>query len=213
MSSVFSMARTGSPPHMRGKEIHNAAVLGILGITPASAGKRWHRSEQAGRPGDQPRVCEEKPWLPKCTVPQQESPPHMRGKVSDGGIVGIDHGITPTYAGKSCCPSSHLQRCWDHPRICGEKFAPSMPVTRITGSPPTYAGKREPPPHKQLGAGDHPRICGEKRSVSPVSLHTLGSPPHMRGKAAGNVLQRKTLGITPAYAGKGFCYYPCYGVP
>ena len=49
------------------------------------------------------------------------SPPRGRGKVrSLNARDGLD-GITPAWAGKSCCPFIGCGRCGDHPRVGGEK--------------------------------------------------------------------------------------------
>ena len=53
---------------------------------------------------------------------------------------------------------------------------------------------------------DHPRVCGEKAASYRSFFAGPGSPPRMRGKAAGASVGRLAVGITPAYAGKRFCY-------
>ena len=49
---------------------------------------------------------------------------------------------------------------------------------------------------------DHPRVCGEKIEVSLTVSYVQGSPPRMRGKATRLASTARSLGITPAYAGK-----------
>ena len=72
---------------------------------------------------------------------------------------------------------------------------------RIT---PAHAGKSCSSLRTSPQSWDHPRTCGEKL-VSVVSLETIpGSPPHMRGKVDGKVVDKHSLGITPAHAGKRF---------
>ena len=71
---------TGSPPPMRGKESAAAALSGILGITPAYAGK----SIASGA----------------SLIGMAGSPPPMRGKGMAKGSVALSQGITPAYAGK-----------------------------------------------------------------------------------------------------------------
>ena len=50
----------GSPPRMRGKAGRQLGIGGLVGITPACAGKRPSAVWPAGWPGDHPRVCGEK---------------------------------------------------------------------------------------------------------------------------------------------------------
>ena len=54
----------GSPPHMRGKALARAAMLGNKGITPAHAGKSIPRCQRYPAAGDHPRTCGEKSQLP-----------------------------------------------------------------------------------------------------------------------------------------------------
>ena len=70
---------------------------------------------------------------------------------------------------------------------------------RIT---PAYAGKRQFCPPAGRTDKDHPRMCGEKMMKAGSNCAMLGSPPRMRGKDAKILETAKTLGITPAYAGK-----------
>ena len=150
------------------------------------------------------------------------SPPHTRGKVGQN-IVYLSHpGITPAYAGKSPSPMHYKQPVRDHPRIRGEKWIWYPGPSEILGSPPhtrgkvqtarglkskrgitpAYAGKRVSTATASSCPQDHPRICGEKSKGISFSSFGQGSPPHTRGKAVLSDLQRCTLGITPAYAGK-----------
>ena len=123
------------------KSGHNGLQLGILGITPACAGKRkavlglcTHvriTPAYAGkrcsartptfRTWDHPRVCGEKrrPSSHSHTLPG--SPPRVRGKVSAGKILLHDGGITPAHAGKSFKKRPRSCGLQDHPRACGEK--------------------------------------------------------------------------------------------
>ena len=70
---------------------------------------------------------------------------------------------------------------------------------RIT---PAYAGKSDSFYVKLLDTADHPRLCGEKLSDMGKKALSAGSPPPMRGKVAPSTPKRKTMRITPAYAGK-----------
>ena len=110
----------------------------------------------------------------------------------------------------------------DHPRVCGEKYAPACGCIRQRGSPPRMRGKadgysglfcitRITPAYagKSPGWGsgiycdrDHPRVCGEKSNPGRQQPMHTGSPPRMRGKDRLRGVLGLGMGITPAYAGK-----------
>ena len=146
----------------------------------------------------------------------------MRGKVVSMGPYNIKRGITPAYAGKSCCSVLRLFGRWDHPRVCGEKLEKNSGLRKWAGSPPRMRGKVIQIDRHQIALGitpayagksvvtwcsvaaieDHPRVCGEK--ILPRSSKDLlsGSPPRMRGKDERDNGSVPHEGITPAYAGK-----------
>ena len=146
----------------------------------------------------------------------------MRGKVPTFHPPSGAVGITPAYAGKRrlCVVAAHLGR--DHPRVCGEKCAPTAQQNTATGSPPRMRGKAGQIQSQtpELGitpayAGkslrlcilsrllqDHPRVCGEKKNVRLTKNSLAGSPPRMRGKVGLLTLRYCYRRITPAYAGK-----------
>ena len=170
-----------------------------------------------------PRVCGEKPFLPKQHVPEpgitpayagkrrtiprrrSAAPDHPRvcgekQKKSPTGLV--TRGSPPACAGKRA--QYRLQRrCgWDHPRMCGEKHrSVGLPKSRV-GSPPRMRGKRSAKPLHSYNSWDHPRVCGEKVFLSVPATSVLGSPPRMRGKVPFSIECGFCTGITPAYAGK-----------
>ena len=130
--------------------------------------------------------------------------------------------ITPAYAGKSGFGSSSSAECWDHPRVCGEKWRIRWKNTQTTGSPPRMRGKAMPrlflfpfwritPAYAGKSGGsrprggegeDHPRVCGEKFWALVRAVMALGSPPRVRGKANSACRHQPKQGITPAHAGK-----------
>ena len=190
---------------MRGKDFYKRRLRDVLGITPAYAGKRNPSTTEQQRGRDHPRICGEKLVPPRMFFGLTGSPPHMRGK-EERRKPGKDPArITPAYAGKSHFLRFVCRCCWDHPRICGEKFALVTAIVRSMGSPPhmrgkgkslrddlqrmgitpAYAGKRVSEFGKLAATGDHPRICGEKQKSGCPLKSVSGSPPHMRGKDAG----------------------------
>ena len=150
------------------------------------------------------------------------SPPRVRGKASSSSIPSFLQRITPACAGKRlACVDDDVSH-GDHPRVCGEKTAP----TRYSGSPagspprvrgkgkerlldvetiritPACAGKSDNPRVQALLELDHPRVCGEKARCTRAASSTLGSPPRVRGKAASGAVRARACRITPACAGK-----------
>ena len=111
----------GSPPRMRGKELHVGILLCGIGITPAYAGKSTPTRHQKAT------------WC--------GSPLHMRGKDEYRRAAGPNLGITPAYAGKSFPTSMFRSVGRDHPRICGEKIVVSRTWCSRSGLPPRMRGK------------------------------------------------------------------------
>ena len=214
----------GSPPRMRGK-VYKAGVQDAgRGITPAYAGKRLRPSRPRRGCWDHPRVCGEKAYGNNYHLPDQGSPPRMRGKGNRRILERQAQGITPAYAGKSHSNISYSDVFGDHPRVCGEKAPDAALQRRVVGSPPrmrgkglfavkardavgitpAYAGKRAPFQKKSTPGRDHPRVCGEKLGLAQIPGSVLGSPPRMRGKGSAPPRGHPLPGITPAYAGKSW---------
>ena len=55
-----SFLYTGSPPHVRGKELRDRGHISTDGITPACAGKSHILTINPKLPEDHPRMCGEK---------------------------------------------------------------------------------------------------------------------------------------------------------
>ena len=196
-------------------------------ITPAYAGKSLFHPAVVSIPWDHPRICGEKAKGSSLTTSKSGSPPHMRGKGVKPRYHRVAMGITPAYAGKRHSRFYYSDRCWDHPRICGEKAKGSSLTTSKSGSPPhmrgkddsfaeswctsgitpAYAGKSRVAQFVDCCAWDHPRICGEKYRYKPSRVSGKGSPPHMRGKVEVHSCLVLDVRITPAYAGKSQVKY------
>ena len=91
----------GSPPHVRGKEVHVRRWQADSGITPAYAGKSSPGLSDMHANGDHPRMCGEKARTLIVEDEPQGSPPHVRGKAPQGSGSSRARGITPACAGKS----------------------------------------------------------------------------------------------------------------
>ena len=92
---------SGSPPPMRGKDCRSADNVQRIRITPAYAGKRQVRCRCPPERQDHPRLCGEKFTCFTIVFPPDGSPPPMRGKVPEQGLIRLRDGITHAYAGKS----------------------------------------------------------------------------------------------------------------
>ena len=211
-----------SPPRMRGKGIADDEARAAVGITPACAGKSELPRFFLRCPWDHPRVCGEKMVSMIPHRRSRGSPPRVRGKEDGFAQLGNVGGITPAYAGKRRCPRFRPGKIRDHPRVCGEK-PPSCPeMSTNEGSPPrmrgkvlklqnalkkfritpAYAGKRPRTLLAGSSSRDHPRVCGEKCISGICKKCRSGSPPRVRGKGSKNVPKKRSMGITPACAGK-----------
>ena len=78
------------------------------------------RMNSGGPSGKHPRVCGEDSSCKVAEEADQETPPRMRGRLSEDEVMCELEGNTPAYAGKT----KLLHPCRDlgrkHPRVCGE---------------------------------------------------------------------------------------------
>ena len=150
----------------------------------------------------------------------------MRGKVVLLSAIRSSRRITPACAGKSRNDSRPHCSGRDHPRVCGEKLDDACKSLAFQGSPPRVRGKvlEEEQRHRRHGitpacagkrclppliiaiAWDHPRVCGEKFIRQVLQSFNPGSPPRVRGKVFHHHPGHRTVGITPACAGKSGLY-------
>ena len=216
------VAKSGSPPRMRGKRPPPEQLRQQTRITPAHAGKTRADSVILCLHPDHPRACgeNEEPQIPQ--LPNVGSPPRMRGKQPPKQDTARASRITPAHAGKTASARLFSAAATDHPRACGENRSVVKPPCFTPGSPPRMRGKRAAaavrlvgeritPAHagktgcstRQAGKStDHPRACGENFSNSDPTSYAFGSPPRMRGKPWGAYPQGLGVRITPAHAGK-----------
>ena len=155
----------GSPPHVRGKEVHVRRWQADSGITPAYAGK----SRRCCPPGfphwDHPRVCGEKTQIGQVVHPDWGSPPRMRGKEVGVSGDGLQLGITPAYAGKSSPGLSDMHANGDHPRMCGEKARTLIVEDEPQGSPPHVRGKAPQGSGSSRARGITPACAGKRAEI------------------------------------------------
>ncbi len=145
----------------------------------------------------------------------------MRGALLHGFRPQGRCGIIPAYAGSTGLHAPPQRPYRDHPRVCGEhpftiaiSFSALGSSPRMRGAPvrptllaagrgiiPAYAGSTGSLPRTTSLCTDHPRVCGEHSPMSHISYVPPGSSPRMRGAPRAFALQRRGLGIIPAYAG------------
>ena len=91
----------GSPPRVRGTEMHGMYQRFHIGITPACAGNRNSFLRIPGNNKDHPRVCGEQALAMRKILCSIGSPPRVRGTGTP--LRAEDHrdGITPACAGNS----------------------------------------------------------------------------------------------------------------
>ena len=207
---------------MRGKPSIYYIHFYCIRITPACAGKTAAGPRTHIEHGDHPRVCGENRLVEGILAVPLGSPPRVRGKPEIAGEDVFVTGITPACAGKTSARSARGAARRDHPRVCGENFRQYRKRRVVQGSPPRVRGKlsgivEDIPPAGITPAcagktggwlqgaaqtGDHPRVCGENSCAGRFRSLPPGSPPRVRGKPRRTVQSVRSVGITPACAGK-----------
>ena len=195
-------ADRGSPPQVRGKQIHIPRALVCFGITPAGAGKTACSVPSSASSRDHPRRCGENSLKRHSRDILPGSPPQVRGKQCATIYSFAPRGITPAGAGKTAFERLLENHTEDHPRRCGENPKYFSGCRTSSGSPPQVRGKLISTVLQGItqritpaGAGkttrhrrsrrrsrDHPRRCGENRMSRECRLSDVGSPPQVRGK-------------------------------
>ena len=91
------------------------------------------------------------------------------------------------------------------------KRGDSVGASGALGNIPAYAGKTASGAVGGGGDEEHPRVCGENLHEKFQVAKFLGTSPRMRGKQGKALVERKSEGNIPAYAGKtqrqGACYH------
>ena len=113
----------GSPPHARGRPVKDHGIRLSGGITPACAGKTGQRPRHTSVWRDHPRMRGEDRSKTTAYVCLAGSPPHARGRQTQGIHKPPRTGITPACAGKTPVSRPRWRRRRDHPRMRGEDTA------------------------------------------------------------------------------------------
>ena len=112
----------GSPPRMRERLPRNHWACPGRGITPAHAGKTFHKRKS--RPGrkDHPRTCGKDVFFTSVADGVGGSPPRMRERPGGCFSHTLKDRITPAHAGKTSLGFFAFLHTRDHPRACGKDF-------------------------------------------------------------------------------------------
>ena len=114
----------GSSPHVRGAQWLESDAKRWMGIIPACAGSTSTRPAWSLGSRDHPRMCGEHPLLAQMNIPTAGSSPHVRGAQTHLRRVRLRLGIIPACAGSTSTTRARRCRPRDHPRMCGEHYAP-----------------------------------------------------------------------------------------
>ncbi len=125
----------------------------------------------------------------------------MRGTLVTAGIGSIIYRFIPAHAGNASSPKAPNSRPPVHPRACGERLSPLIPLSLNPGSSPRMRGTHQAhdpamrgfrfiPAHAGNALGRqaaaffspvHPRACGERVLASSKLIVVSCSSPRMRG--------------------------------
>ena len=134
----------GSSPRMRGKHITPEPVKRGTGLIPAHAGKTkaWALTKNASTA--HPRACGENKTWHGVREPPTGSSPRMRGKLDRPVSFGVECGLIPAHAGKTCGCIGLVLLSRAHPRACGENVNGIKIAATAVGSSPRMRGKPSP---------------------------------------------------------------------
>ena len=219
---IEKLAKSGSPPHARGRRFADPAANLPSGITPACAGKTSSSSASTPNKADHPRMRGEDFLHSRNRKRGKGSPPHARGRQPMTSALRLRWGITPACAGKTPTPTNPTQPSPDHPRMRGEdpttipvwlspagspphargRLSPFLKDYQLKRITPACAGKTGSSAAWMALRTDHPRMRGEDPSSSGWRVRARGSPPHARGRLPSTSPSNSPARITPACAGK-----------
>ena len=100
-SNLTQRLLNGSPPHARGRRLHDGSTKVLSRITPACAGKTQPEFQQTHQRTDHPRMRGEDRLACVGRVCVDGSPPHARGRLVAPFSCALSRRITPACAGKT----------------------------------------------------------------------------------------------------------------
>ena len=136
-----SFCPTETPPRMRGRlSLFSSGSLS-MGNTPAYAGKTRRQNRWSAPRWKHPRVCGEDHFGEIVRHHLLETPPRMRGRLTNNTPNIALCRNTPAYAGKTSFCTFLKLSTEKHPRVCGEdkRFRQKCPM--LPETPPRMRGR------------------------------------------------------------------------
>ena len=223
-ATPYCGAKTGSSPHMRGKQLRYCQIRAHGRIIPAHAGQTDPPYRRVERGSDHPRTCGANMSSVSAWSRTIGSSPHMRGKPGNKGAGCVGRRIIPAHAGQTQTIRTGYAHHADHPRTCGANGGLAALAAKGGGSSPHMRGKQQGARHllrvariipahagqtrSRSGPApdpkDHPRTCGANALAYRIREGRDGSSPHMRGKRRPALRHYPRVRIIPAHAGQTY---------
>ena len=135
------MPLLGSPPHTRGECEGVGVINGMLGITPAYAGRILLTPPLISCHRDHPRISGENVQDYRYCHIDPGSPPHTRGEFIFSTVRPEIIGITPAYAGRIQAGGLEWTSSRGSPPHTRGESKFYFAVGLVTGITPAYAGR------------------------------------------------------------------------
>ena len=219
--SVLGNRVLDSPPRVRGAPGPDPRIRRTDRLTPACAGSTRRVRRRCHRRTTHPRVCGEHTSSHFSRAFCLDSPPRVRGALTQQRRVAAAGRLTPACAGST--PSSRRARAspTTHPRVCGEHGHPvddseicTDSPPRVRGAPkcacgdnwvrrltPACAGSTTRASRTAASSSTHPRVCGEHLFDGAIVIFLTDSPPRVRGAHLSCCRSLGSGRLTPACAG------------
>jgi len=192
---------TGSSPRLRGTRSGDDGRLHQDRFIPAPAGNALRSAIVSMGGPVHPRACGERCSMRSRDSSVRGSSPRLRGTRRPGRCRFALRRFIPAPAGNAGEVVATEVTAQVHPRACGERPSPGLPITGSNGSSPRLRGTRSTPGRSQARhrfipapAGNathstptsattavHPRACGERDITRKRILDRDGSSPRLRG--------------------------------
>ena len=191
----------GSSPRVRGTLRQTTYAGRLIRFIPACAGNAPQISLAPPTKAVHPRVCGERYQRIRCRTEFGGSSPRVRGTPSQCNTGIQRFRFIPACAGNAERLLLKPRAPAVHPRVCGERLAPTHKFKCLVGSSPRVRGTLVRVRLRPLHSAVHPRVCGERtwRACSLSTAH--GSSPRVRGTRCNAVRCLCLLRFIPACAG------------
>ena len=177
----YQLAGAGSSPLTRGKLSIRRALIPMLGLIPAHAGKTWTRGNAGAPRRAHPRSRGENASMRMDVSSELGSSPLTRGKLEADRIASSPNRLIPAHAGKTHAGAGR---------------------GAVGGLIPAHAGKTRRDFARRPAHRAHPRSRGENKAAPRVAAVAEGSSPLTRGKPPTPTPLSPLKRLIPAHAGK-----------